>query len=132
MKLWRLHQIEGFILKDWVPPLWPTYKGWKEDNICQSIWDKSEVLWRTCWGTYWEPVGNLNGKKWKSVLIFYFGSWPHLLFWFSLEGGCEGPKAILCVQLVSRMGFFVLFWVMNQSKSFITKRQKLSKLYPQN
>jgi hypothetical protein len=27
---------------------------WKDDNICQSIGDKSAVLWRTCWGTHWE------------------------------------------------------------------------------
>ncbi len=36
----------------------------KEDNICQSIWDKSEVLWKTCWGTQWElnePNGNPLG-----------------------------------------------------------------------
>ncbi len=35
---------------------------WKEDNICQSIWDKSEVLWRTCWGTHWEPGKNEKKK----------------------------------------------------------------------
>jgi hypothetical protein len=23
---------------------------WKEDNVCQSIWDKSEVLLGTLWG----------------------------------------------------------------------------------
>jgi hypothetical protein len=37
----------------------------KEDNICPSIWDKSEVLWRTCWGTYWELMRihwELEGK----------------------------------------------------------------------
>jgi hypothetical protein len=33
----------------------------KENNICQTIWDKSEVLWRTCWQTYWEPIGNSLG-----------------------------------------------------------------------
>jgi len=30
---------------------------WKEDNIWQSIWDQSEVLWKTCWGTHWELGG---------------------------------------------------------------------------
>jgi hypothetical protein len=38
----------------------------KEDNICQSIWDKNEVLWRTFLGnifenlmrTHWEHEGN--------------------------------------------------------------------------
>jgi len=34
---------------------------WKDDNICQSIWDKSEVLWRT----FWEPIGNLKGTYWE-------------------------------------------------------------------
>jgi len=48
----------------------------KEDNICQSIWDKSEVLWRTCWGTHWELVEhienlmgtlkqNIMGTRWE-------------------------------------------------------------------
>ncbi len=36
------------------PPLAHLYR-WKEDNICQSIWYKSEVLWKPCWGTHWEP-----------------------------------------------------------------------------
>ncbi len=27
MKLWRLPKIEGFILKYWLPPLWPTHMG---------------------------------------------------------------------------------------------------------
>jgi hypothetical protein len=40
--------------------------GWKEDNICQSIWDKSEVLWRTCWGTHWELIkGNIVRTHWE-------------------------------------------------------------------
>ncbi len=32
------------------PPWAQLYRG-KEDNICQSIWDKSEVLLRTLWRT---------------------------------------------------------------------------------
>jgi len=40
------------------------------DNICQSIWDKSEeLLWRrTCWGTHWELekyIENLMGTHWE-------------------------------------------------------------------
>jgi hypothetical protein len=31
---------------------------WKVDNICLSNWHKNEGLWRTCWGTYWEPDRN--------------------------------------------------------------------------
>jgi hypothetical protein len=70
MKLWRLPKIECSILKYSVPSLWPTYIGEKEDNICQRIWDKSEVLGRTCLGTHWEleeHSGNLMGtrEKWK-------------------------------------------------------------------
>jgi hypothetical protein len=44
-----------------------------EDNICHSIWDKREVLWRTLWGTCQElgnsltcphhPLGKKKGKK---------------------------------------------------------------------
>jgi len=69
----------------------------KEDNICQSIWDKSEVLQRTCWGTHWEPDQNPLGtwrqhsentlrtrKKWNKTLYlknrtFYIGEL--FLFW---------------------------------------------------
>ncbi len=29
--------------------------------FAKSIWDKSEVLWRTCWGTDWKPDGNPLG-----------------------------------------------------------------------
>ncbi len=68
MKLWRLSNIEGSILKYRVPPLWPAYIGEKENTICQSIWDKSEVLRRTCWGTHWElgeHIGNLMGTNWE-------------------------------------------------------------------
>jgi hypothetical protein len=34
----------------------------------QSIWDKSEVLSRTCWGTHWElgeHIENLMGTHWE-------------------------------------------------------------------
>jgi hypothetical protein len=49
-KLWRHPKIEDFILKYRGPSLWPTSIGEKEDNICQSIRDKSEVLLQTLWG----------------------------------------------------------------------------------
>jgi len=68
MKLWRLPNIESSILKYRIPPLWPGYIGEKENTICQSIWDKSEVLRRACWGTHWElgeHIGNLMGTNWK-------------------------------------------------------------------
>jgi hypothetical protein len=79
IKLWRLPGIEASTLKYRVPPLWPPLYRWKEDNICQSIWDESEVLRRTCWGMHWElgehienqgkmkknpsPIPNWKGKK---------------------------------------------------------------------
>jgi hypothetical protein len=47
MKLFKLPKREGSILKYRVPHLWPR---WKEDNICQSIWDKK-----------WVGVGNSLG-----------------------------------------------------------------------
>jgi hypothetical protein len=48
-------------------PLAQVYR-WKEDNICQSIWDKSGVIRRTCWGTHWELgeyIENLMGTHWE-------------------------------------------------------------------
>jgi hypothetical protein len=52
-------------------PLAQLYR-WKEDNNCQSIWDKSEVLWRTSWehvknmmGNYWELKGNMVVTYWE-------------------------------------------------------------------
>jgi hypothetical protein len=55
MKLWRLSKIEGCILKYRIPHLWPTYIGERRITFAKkSIWDKSEVLWRTCWVTQWE------------------------------------------------------------------------------
>jgi len=32
------------------------------------MWDKSELLWRTCWGTHWElgeRIENLMGTLWE-------------------------------------------------------------------
>jgi hypothetical protein len=37
------------------PQLGQLYRS-KVDNICQSIWDKIEMLWRTCWRTHWELI----------------------------------------------------------------------------
>jgi hypothetical protein len=69
MKLFKLPKGEGSSLKYRVPPLWPK---WKEDKICQSIWDKSEVLLGTLWETcqelgnslLWLPPPPLE-KNWK-------------------------------------------------------------------
>jgi hypothetical protein len=55
-----------------VPPLWPTYIGERRTTFAKSIWDESEVLWRTCWGhignlkgTHWEIKGNILGTHWE-------------------------------------------------------------------
>ncbi len=47
---------------------------WREDTIFQGIRDKSEVIWRTCWGkqlgnilrTHWELEGNIVWTHWES------------------------------------------------------------------
>ncbi len=39
-------------------PLAQVYR-WKEENICQSIWDKSEVLWRT-WKKEFDTIFGLD------------------------------------------------------------------------
>jgi len=72
--------IEGSILEYRVLPLWPTYIYWKEDNICQSIWDdKSQLLWRTCWGN---TLGNHqvlvhNRQNW-SLIFSLIWTWSLL------------------------------------------------------
>jgi hypothetical protein len=39
---------------------------WKEEKICQKhIYNKSEVVWRTCWGNIWELKGNIVRTRWK-------------------------------------------------------------------
>ncbi len=50
LKLLRLPKIEGSIIKYRVPSIHPPIYL-KGGNICQSIWDKSEVLLGTLWGT---------------------------------------------------------------------------------
>jgi len=61
-----------------------------EDNICQSIWDKSEVLWRTCGKTHWElgeHIGNLMGNMGASSKLQFLCQdrvpplWVHLYRW---------------------------------------------------
>ncbi len=50
-------------------PLAHLYR-WKEDNICQSIGSKSEVLWRTCWETHWEL-----GERIENLTRNSLGTW---------------------------------------------------------
>jgi len=80
-----------------VPPLWPTYVGGKEDNICQSIWDKSEVLWRTCWGTYWElgeHIENLMRTPWE-LKRNTVGRLARFSFWFFLKKTVFNADALI-------------------------------------
>jgi len=30
------------------------------------MWDKNEVVWRTCWGTHWELEGNIVQTHWEA------------------------------------------------------------------
>jgi hypothetical protein len=67
MKLRRL-PIEGSILKYSVPSLWPRYIAERRITFAKALWDKSEVLWRTCLGTHSEleeHSGNLMGTREK-------------------------------------------------------------------
>jgi hypothetical protein len=53
---------------------------WKEDNICQSIWDKMKCYGKhvnehignlgNIFETWWEPIQSLKGtgEKWKKIL----------------------------------------------------------------
>jgi hypothetical protein len=80
MKLWRLPQNRRFYfeIEEFLPPFaLPT----KEDNICESIWDKSEVLLRTLWGTC-EKLG--NSLVWKETMVAKFAD----LIWFWRELDC--------------------------------------------
>ncbi len=43
-------------LKSWDPWMYVAPSHW-----LQGIWDKSEEVWKKCWGKYWEPIGNLKG-----------------------------------------------------------------------
>jgi hypothetical protein len=52
------------LVKCRVSSLWPMYIGERRITFAKTIWDKSEVLWRTCWGTYREPDWNSLGT-WK-------------------------------------------------------------------
>jgi len=81
LKLWKFPKIECFIMKYKVPPVWPHLYRWKEDNICQNTWDKSEVYGEhvvehignlgNMLKTWWKPNENFKKthletkKKWK-------------------------------------------------------------------
>jgi hypothetical protein len=57
MKLWRLLQIEGSILKYRVPPLWPTYIGEGRTTFARTYGRKVR-----CYGKrVGEHIGNILG-----------------------------------------------------------------------
>ncbi len=66
MKLWRLPKNRRLYFEVCSSfPLAQLYR-WKEDTIFQDIWDKSEVVWRTCWGKHCEigkHIGNPLGTS---------------------------------------------------------------------
>jgi hypothetical protein len=45
--------------KDNILPFGPSIWVKGGQHLPKHIWDKIEVLWRTCWGTYWELEGNI-------------------------------------------------------------------------
>jgi len=114
--------IEGSILEYRVLPLWPTYIYWKEDNICQSIWDdKSQLLWRTCWGN---TLGNHqvlvhNRQNW-SLIFSLIWTWSLLttlsvaILWavFLLLQFCS------VAHTQQRLFFFSFFFFCFNSNSF--------------
>jgi hypothetical protein len=58
-------------------------RGENEDNNCQSIWDKSEVIWRTCLGTDW----NLESNIVRTHLEHIWEKWKGRCYWERLGGG---------------------------------------------
>jgi len=94
---------------------------WKKHNICQSIWHKSEELWRTCWGTHWEleeHIENLMRTHWKLKENIVGTHWEpgrnfscqrvHHHFWHGL---IPLAKNTCCDHLNWFMGaFYFIFW----------------------
>jgi hypothetical protein len=78
LKLLRLPKIEGSIIKYRVPSIHPPIYL-KGGNICQSIWDKSEVLLGTLWGNMsgtWELFALKWGVKraklqWLTYIAYF-------------------------------------------------------------
>jgi hypothetical protein len=64
MKLWKFLKIEGFVLMYIIPPLWPAYIGERITTFAKAY---GVLIWRTCWGTNWEPIKNLEGTPWEHI-----------------------------------------------------------------
>jgi len=75
MKVCRRYQIEGYVLKYRVHPLWRTYIGERrttfaktygikvrcyEEHVREHIRNMGNIL-----RTYWEPEGNIVGTHWE-------------------------------------------------------------------
>jgi hypothetical protein len=90
-------------------------EGWVGCECFFSILSHKWFFW-VSWHTFVlvEFARWLWGSKCSSILFTYMGE-PHrenirnkLLFWFSLQGGCEGPKRVL---------FFCITWVGHMYKT---------------
>jgi hypothetical protein len=66
MKLWKLLTIEGSVLMYIGSPLRPGYTGERRTIFAKAYGMKVRCL-GTRWGTYWEPIGNLEGTPWEHV-----------------------------------------------------------------
>ncbi len=75
---------------------------WMEPNICQSIWDKSEVLWR-------EHVGQHNGNFRKPLAAWNFSSQKSLspfLAW--ADTPCKEHLTLLFINNKSKLLLFTI------------------------
>jgi hypothetical protein len=48
-------------------PLWATYIGERRTTFAKAYGIKVRCYRKTCWGTYWEPIGNLKGTEWENI-----------------------------------------------------------------
>ncbi len=69
-------------------PLAQQYR-WMEHSICQSTWDKSEVLWRTCGEHIWNQGKMKKNLEWTKRVIGF------VRFMTILEEQWKGWKGII-------------------------------------
>ncbi len=94
MKLFRLLQIEGSILKYRIcPPLAQLYR-WKEDNICQSIYRiKVRCYWELFGGTCQELGNSLLWPRLKPLFLSLALA-LHIMLWIYGIKSCHKPRTI--------------------------------------
>jgi len=78
LKLWRVPEVEGCILKYFVPPLWHTCIGENRTTFAKAYgikvrcygkhvgehWELGEHIGNLM-GTHWELKGNIMGTHWE-------------------------------------------------------------------